>query len=88
MQQEQEPLPLLPRFRMIWFFIVAAVVAVGLMVVRSVDEGRHWMAAIAYSGLFLIIFFAVGSLFFFVAYFFGAIDRAVASSPPQARQSV
>lgn len=65
---------------MIWFFIAVTVAAIGAMIIRSVDEGRALPGAIVYTLLFVAIFFVASSLFFFIAYFFGSIERSI--TPP------
>ena len=77
--QEQEPLPLLPQISMVWFFIIAAVVAIGLLIVSAVDDRRALPAALAYTAMFVAAFFGIGSLLFFIAYMFGATEHAVAN---------
>ncbi|MEZ6133353.1 MAG: hypothetical protein R3C53_00445 [Pirellulaceae bacterium] len=39
MDEPQEPQPLLPRIGMIWFFIVALIVAIALGVIRYAEQG-------------------------------------------------
>ncbi len=77
---EQERQPFLPRVRMIWFFVIAALVAVALGVTRMAEQGQALAAALVFAVLFLVAFFLLGALFFSVAYFFGAAEHAIAES--------
>ncbi len=72
-----EKQPLLPRFRMIWFFVVAVIVALALFVVRAADQGD----ALAAASLLTIVFFSAVCLFsggcFVVAFLFGSMEKAM-----------
>ena len=75
MQEEQEKQPLLPRVGMIWFFIVATLVAVGIGLVRSAEHGKALSVAIASTGGFLLLFFFLSGICFWIAFMFGATER-------------
>jgi len=77
---EQERQPFLPRVRMIWFFVIAALVAVALGVTRMAEQGQALAAGLVFAVLFLATFFGLAALAFAVAYFFGATERAMADA--------
>lgn len=79
---EQERQPFLPRVRMIWFFIIAALVAVALGIIRSAEQGQALAAALVYVAVFIATFFAMAGIFFFVAFLFGSTDRAMSHAHP------
>lgn len=65
---------------MIWFFVIAALVAVALGVTRMAEQGQALAAGLVFAVLFLAIFFGFAAIAFSVAYFFGATERAMADS--------
>ncbi len=73
--------PFFPRIRMIWFFIVAAVVALALGIIRAADEGQALAAALVFTGIFLIFVMSFSALCFWAAYSLGATERSFNNSP-------
>lgn len=74
--------PLLPRISMGWFFIVVALVAVALILVRFADQGQALATAIIACLIFVILFLFFSAACFAIAYLLGATDQAVAESNP------
>ncbi len=77
MSDEPQSQPFLPRVGMIWFFIVASVVAVALGVIRAAEQGRALQAACLLTSLFIALFAIFSVICFLIAYFMGAAERAV-----------
>ncbi len=77
MSDEPATQPFLPRVGMIWFFIVASVVAVALAVIRAADQGRALQGALILTTLLVGLFGILSALFFLMAYLMGAVERAV-----------
>lgn len=76
-QSEPEKQPFLPRFGMIWFFIIVTLVAIAIGVIQAADQGRSMAAAIVFSGVFILTILLSSAACFFVAYVFGAIEKTV-----------
>ncbi|MCA9126478.1 MAG: hypothetical protein KDB22_05310 [Planctomycetales bacterium] len=74
---ETEPQPLMPRISMRWFFIVVAIVAVALVIVRTASYGAALFAAIAFTAVFLALFALLSGVSFLFAYLLGATERAI-----------
>ena len=79
---EQESQPLLPRIGMVWFFIIAAGVAIASGVIRYAEQGKSLAAAIVFTLLFLVFFFLLCGIFFLVAYALGVSEKALADANP------
>lgn len=77
MSDEIQPQPFLPRVGMVWFFIVASVVAVALGIIRAAEQGRAFQAALVFTGLFIALFGLFSVISFLIAFFIGAVERAV-----------
>ncbi len=78
--QDPQPIeaqPLLPQVRMIWFFIVTLLVALGLMLVRIAGRGTALAEAFVFTLLFLASFGLFSMSTFAFAYVIGALERAV-----------
>lgn len=76
-QSEAEKQPFLPRFGMIWFFIVVTLVAIAIGIVQAADQGRSMAAAIVFSGVFVLALLIFSAGCFFTAYVFGAIEKTI-----------
>ena len=76
-QPEPEKQPFLPRFGMIWFFIVVTLVAIAIGIIQAADQGRAMAAALVFSGVFVLCMILFSSTCFLVAYAFGGIEKAV-----------
>ena len=72
-----ESQPLLPRFPMIWFFILAVLVAIALFIVRSAEQGDALAKALVGIAVFLGTVCVLSSLSFLFAFFFGALGKAI-----------
>lgn len=72
-----EPQPLLPRFGMVWFFILVLIVAIALFVIRAADQAQALSAAMVFTVLFAFATLALSGMSFLVAYLFGALEKAV-----------
>jgi hypothetical protein len=70
-ESEQQPQPFLPRVGMVWFFVIAAMVALALGVVRYAEQGQALAAAAVLLVAFLIFFFLLSAIFFVVTFMFG-----------------
>lgn len=73
----QEQQPLLPRVGMVWFFVVAAVVAVALGVIRFAEQGQALAAAAVFMLVFFFFFFALSATFFIVSFLIGATLKTI-----------
>ncbi len=62
---------------MVWFFIVASLVAVALGIIRAAEQGRAFQAALVLTSVFLALFGLFSVICFLMAYFLGAVERAV-----------
>ncbi len=80
MDTEQERQPFLPRVGMIWFFVVAGLVAVALGVIRYAEQGQALAAGLVFCALFLGLFFAIAGGVFTIAYLFGVTEKAIAEA--------
>lgn len=78
MSDDASPQPILPRISMLWFFVVAGLVAVVLAIVRAAEQGRELQAAVVFTGVFVLLFGLLSALSFLVAYLLGSVERAVA----------
>lgn len=77
MLDETQPQPLLPRLSMSWFFILVAVVAVSLFIIRAAEQGRVLQAALVFTGLFVFLGAVFSATSFLIAYALGSVERAV-----------
>ncbi|QDV27498.1 hypothetical protein [Aureliella helgolandensis] len=71
------PQPWLPKVGMIWFFIVATLVAIALGVVRAAEQGQALATGLAFTGVFVLCFFLLGGLCFGLAYLLGVMEKAI-----------
>lgn len=63
---------------MVWFFIVASLVAVALRgIISEAKQGRAFQAALVLTSVFLALFGLFSVICFLMAYFLGAVERAV-----------
>lgn len=82
-QTDPEQQPLLPRFGMIWFFIIVTLVAIALGIIRSAEQGQALAAAMVFTCFFVLLLCFLASGCFLVAYLFGAMGKAVAGEEQQ-----
>lgn len=75
--EQLEHQPLFPRISMAWFFFVAVIVAIALYVVRAADQGQAIAAAMVFTVVFFVVTAILSALCFFIAFAFGAMERAV-----------
>ncbi len=82
-QPETSKQPFLPRVGLIWFFIVATLIAIALGIVRAADQGQALAAAMVGVTCFVVVLAMLSGGCFAVAYMFGAMERAVAGNQEQ-----
>ncbi|RMF43261.1 MAG: hypothetical protein D6753_05645 [Planctomycetota bacterium] len=78
--QDSRPIeaqPLLPQVRMIWFFVITLLVALGLMLVQVAGRGMALAEAVVMTLLFLALFGILSMGTFLVGYLMGALEKAV-----------
>lgn len=79
----EEHQPLLPRFSMLWFFIVAVLVAIALFVIRAADQGQALASAMVFTVIFLAVAAIASGLCFTIAFLLGSLERSVSGEEKQ-----
>ena len=82
-QRDTVAQPFLPRVGLVWFFVVATLVAIALGIVRAADQGQALAAAMVFVLLFLFTLSVFSGLSFLVAFLFGAMEEAVSGEREQ-----
>lgn len=62
---------------MVWFFIVVALVAVAMYVVRAAEQGQALSAGMIFTLVFAFFVALTSGVSFVVAFLFGALEKAV-----------
>ena len=71
--------PFLPRVSLIWFFVVMTMAAIALFIIRAAEQGQALAAAITFTSLFAVLLCLLSGMCFTIAFFMGAMERAVAA---------
>ncbi|MEM7476888.1 MAG: hypothetical protein AAF483_18035, partial [Planctomycetota bacterium] len=66
-----------PRFKMIWFFVLAILVALALFIVRSAEQGDALAKALVGICIFLAAIAIFSSVSFLFSFFFGSLGKAI-----------
>ena len=77
-EPQTEEQPLLPRIKMVWFFVIVTLLAVALGIVRATEQWRALVETLVVITVFALVFCVLSGSCFFVAYLFGAMERAFA----------
>ena len=78
MESPETPQPLMPRISMIWYFVVATLIAILAMIIMRAESRQPLAVAIVFTGMLLLFFLLIGGGAFLIAFAVGATEKMIA----------